>query len=103
MRLEKEKAEQRLSRANKSGVLEGNFFQKQKSKQKRRRRPRKTWEDKFALREFKRTFGYCEVPPGHMVHGVKLGGWVETQRKEYLKHRIGGFSLVINEKRIARL
>ena len=33
----------------------------------------------------------------------KLGGWVKTQRNEYLKHHMDGYSLVVNEKLIARL
>ena len=67
------------------------LFKKKGTKNHRRRNRRKlTWEDKFALlQEFKRLFGHCEVPLGYNVHGVKLGGWVDTQRKEFWKHRLG--------------
>ena len=72
--------------------------------EKPRKQPQLTWEDKFALlRLFKRAFGHCDVPPNFVVHGFKLGGWLDTQRKEFKKHRLGLFSPVINEKRIGRL
>jgi len=62
------------------------------------------WESKFALlRAFKKAHGHCRVPPNFIVGGVRLGGWVATQRKEYKKHRLGFPSRIINEKRIARL
>ena len=48
-------------------------------------------------------FGHMEVPPGYIVNGFNLHGWVDTQRKEYLKYRFGAFSLIINERRIKRL
>jgi len=64
-------------------------------------RPALSWEDKFALlRAFRKVHGHCRVPPGYVVGGVKLGGWVETQRKEYSKHRCGLFSAIINDKRV---
>lgn len=71
---------------------------------KRRKHPKLTWEEKFfLLRRFKRAFGHCDIPPGYVVGGFKLGGWLDTQRKEFKKHRIGASSTIINEKRIARL
>lgn len=74
--------------------------QKKKSKPK----PLLTWEEKFAvLKAFKTVYGHCRVPPGFMIGGFNLGGWVATQRKEFLKHRIGIPSFVINDKRVSRL
>lgn len=85
------------------GHFEASLFKK-KTKKKNRRRRKLTWEDKFAfLREFKKMFHHTEVPPGYIVNGFNLHGWVDTQRKEYLKYRFGAFSLIINERRIKRL
>jgi hypothetical protein len=55
------------------------------------------------LQFFKKVYGHCNVPEGYMVGGFKLGGWVVTQRKEYMKHRLGIPSVIINNKRVARL
>jgi hypothetical protein len=46
------------------------------SKQNKRfKQPKLMCEDKFALlRQFKRTFGHCNVPSNLIVHGVRLGG-----------------------------
>eukprot|EP00567_Pseudictyota_dubia_P008752 CAMPEP_0197451104 /NCGR_PEP_ID=MMETSP1175-20131217/27709_1 /TAXON_ID=1003142 /ORGANISM="Triceratium dubium, Strain CCMP147" /LENGTH=174 /DNA_ID=CAMNT_0042983715 /DNA_START=46 /DNA_END=570 /DNA_ORIENTATION=+ len=68
------------------------------------RRHKATWEYKFTLlRLFKRVYGHCNVPPSFVVGGIKLGGWVETQRKEYRKFRLGIPSSIINDRRIQRL
>ena len=90
-----------------AGTLEvsSGFSQNDDEKEKAPKKKTKlTWEDKFALlRAFKRATGHCRVPPNYVFGGVKLGGWVETQRKEFKKHRMGMFSPIINEKRIAKL
>jgi len=71
---------------------------------KKKRKPVLTWEDKFALlRVFKKIHGHCRVPRGYTVGGFCLGGWVATQRKEYIKHRFGFASCIMNEKRVIRL
>ncbi|CAB9502819.1 expressed unknown protein [Seminavis robusta] len=63
-----------------------------------------TWEQKFALlRQYKKEHGNCNPPANYVVNGVKLGGWVATQRKEYWKHQAGLFSMIINQRRIHRL
>lgn len=78
---------------------------RQNEKEKKNKDKRQLgWQEKFALlKAFKKAHGHCSVPPGYVVGGVKLGGWVATQRKEYTKHRFGLFSAIINEKRVTRL
>ena len=62
------------------------------------------WEEKFALlRAFKKIHGHCRVPKGYVVGGIKLYGWVVTQRKEFMQYHLGFLSYIINEKRIRRL
>ena len=81
-------------------IIEASEQASQSNKDKKRF----NWEFKFALlRAFKKYHGHCRVPSRYVVGGVNLGGWVDTQRKEYAKHRVGMSSLIINEKRIARL
>lgn len=61
-----------------SWMVPGSQSERKKSRKKRT----KTWEEKFALlREFKRTYGHCLVPPMYFVGGVNLGGcWISNAR-----------------------
>lgn len=77
---------------------------KNQNKNNPKKKIKLTWEIKFAvLRAFKKVFGHCNVPNGYTVGGIKLGGWVDTQRKEYSKYCSSMLSDIINEKRIMRL
>ena len=73
-------------------------------KEKKKNKNLLGWEEKFTLmRAFKEVHGHCRVPLGYVISGVNLGGWVATQREEYIKHRFGIHSNIINEKRVNRL
>lgn len=80
------------------------FDQSAATTHKNKLKVRMNWEQKFAvLRLFKQIHGHCRVPPWYQIGGFKLGGWVVTQKKEFVKHRSGLGSEIINDKRVARL
>ena len=40
------------------------------------------WEERYwLLAEFKEVYGHCNVPDRYEVNGIKLGMWVQTQRR----------------------
>ena len=83
-------------------LAKGNTVDQKEKKKKTR--SKLGWEEKFALlRAFKKIHGHCHVPKGYVVGGIKLHGWVVTQRKEFMQYRLGFLSNIVNEKRIRRL
>ena len=64
-----------------------------------------TWQRKFErLCVFQRENGHCRVPQSYIVDSVKLGQWVQYQRKYYKNREIGKEGdTSISSERIAQL
>ena len=57
------------------------------------------WEGHFEkLVQFKESHGHCRVPRNHSVDDVRLGMWVNNQRREYKNFMDGQYSLMTEER-----
>ena len=57
------------------------------------------WQTKFdLLQKYRRQHGDCRVPVQYEIDGVKLGQWLQTQKKAYRKHTEGQPSWIAQER-----
>ena len=48
------------------------------------------WQSKFELlQQYRAVNGDCRVPQSYEINGVKLGRWLQAQRRKYKKHKSG--------------
>ena len=59
----------------------------------------KSWLSKLELlRQYREQNGHCQVPELYVIDGVKLGSWLQWQRREYKKHSEGTPSSMTAER-----